>query len=261
MRGPFAFRAGVDAFNKIRYDQRMVNSYIIHLKRSTRRKPLVDALLDNLPSPRVIDAVDGHALEEADVSAILKDQIVQPKYPFGVMPGELGCFLSHRNVWGHVANGKHNVSLIAEDDTILSPNFAESLDVALECSGPDTLIRFPVKNREKKDQLIHSADTIEVFRPQEIGLTTTMYLLGKNAAKMLLNNSQFIDRPIDVWLQLRWETKVDSYTIWPSNISSAPLDFGGSTIQKKQKSLVSKVKRSVARSRYRSSISKLSKIS
>lgn len=237
----------------------MINSYIIHLERSTRRKPLVDALLDNLPSAEVVDAVDGHSLEENDVAAILREQIVEPKYPFGVMPGELGCFLSHRKVWELVANGTRDVSLVVEDDTVLSPDFSKSLEFALEHSGQGCLIRFPVKNRETENRVIGSAGVIKVFRPKEIGLTTTMYLLGKNAARALLEKSEFIDRPVDVWLQMRWETQVDSLTIWPSNISSAPLDFGGSTIQKKQKSLRSKVTRSIARSRYRSSITKLSK--
>lgn len=239
----------------------MVNSYIIHLERSTQRKPLVEDLKRALPNAIVLSAIDGKEISELELSKVIRQTIFEPKYPFTLGKSEIGCFLSHRAAWQKIANGQADFGIVVEDDIQTGPDFDAILQEALALANKDSLIRFPIKNRERPAQDVVVNNIAHIFRPKEIGLTAALYVLGKTAAKRLVDRSELIDRPVDTWLQMRWVTGVDSLTVWPTHISSAASLHGGSTIQVKQRNLWHKLKRSISRSRYRAYITRKSKIS
>lgn len=239
----------------------MVNSYIIHLERSTQRKPLVQDLERTLPNAIVLSAIDGKEIPELELSKIIRPIIFEPRYPFTLGKSEIGCFLSHRAAWQKIANGNADFGVIVEDDIKTGHGFESVLQEAFAIANKDSLIRFPIKNRERSAQDIVVKNIAHIFRPKEIGLTAALYVLGKTAAKKLVDGSELIDRPVDTWLQMRWVTGVDSLSVWPSHISSAANLYGGSTIQVKQRHLLNKLKRSFSRNRYRVYITRRSKTS
>lgn len=235
----------------------MTCSFIIHMPASTERRPLVEALVEALPEAQVIDAVVGRDLPDHERTAATGENLFTPHFPFGLQAGELGCFLSHRKVWQLLVDSDHPFAVISEDDIAADEGFDEVLALALSEATKDSLIRFPIKNREVPQKIIAQSGQICLFRPAVLGLTTGMYIIGRDAAARLLERSQKIDRPIDVWLQMRWLTGVDSLTLWPSHIRSAASEHGGSSIQSR-KSRLSQIKRSWHRMRYRNAIKKLS---
>ena len=235
----------------------MLTSYVIHLDRSTDRKPIIDALEKRLPNVALAQAVDGSVLSDAERAKIVATHLQDPVYPFGLMPSEIGCFMSHRAVWERIATSDAPFALVVEDDLALDNGFEHSLDLALAHMREDRLIRFPMRNRETPDTVVAQANGISLFRPQVIGLTASLYICGRAAAHTLLEKSQRIDRPVDTWLQMRWDTKVDSLTLWPSHIRSAAAAHGGSTIQAK-KSVWAEFSRGWKRRKYRSAIAKRS---
>lgn len=235
----------------------MTCSFIIHMPASTERLPLVDALVAALPEAQVIDAVVGSELPDHERAAATGENLFTPHYPFGLQAGEVGCFLSHRKVWQLLVDSDHPFAVIAEDDIAVDEGFHEVLALALSEATKDSLIRFPIKKREVPQKVIAQSGQIALFRPAVLGLTTGMYLIGRDAAARLLERSQRLDRPVDVWLQMRWLTGVDSLTLWPSHVRSAAPEHGGSSIQSR-KSRLSQIKRSWQRMRYRNAIKKLS---
>ena len=236
----------------------MVTSHIIHLSTSTARQGLVDALIKDLPGGQVFPAVDGRAMSAAERDQVAQEHLLNPAYPFGLMPSEIGCFLSHRGAWQAIAQADAPYGLVAEDDVATGPDFPVALKLALAHADEHCLIRFPMRNRETADQMRDQQEGVSLFRPQEIGLTAALYVLGRTAAQRLVERSETFDRPVDTWLQMRWETGVDSLTLWPSHITSAAPDNGGSTIQKKR-SAWGEVTRAWRRARYRAAITKGSK--
>ncbi|MEP4196513.1 MAG: glycosyltransferase family 25 protein [Aliishimia sp.] len=235
----------------------MVQTFVIHLQNSTARAPLVDALRDRLPNAIVLDAVDGRLMEQSARDAVCKPSLHKPTYPFGMMPSEIGCFLSHRKAWTEIANSDAPYGFVAEDDVVLGPNFETARALAEAHANPTQLIRFPMHARETPEQVIAEQDGVTLFRPKVIGLTAALYILGRDAAQELLDRSQKFDRPVDTWLQMRWKTNVASLTLWPADIISAAPAHGGSTIQAK-KSAWAEISRGWKRARYRSAIKKLS---
>lgn len=237
----------------------MIETYIIHLPRSTERANLVQKLVEKLPNAKVLDAVDGREMPENERQSIIKEALYEPRYPFGVTPSELGCFLSHRKVWQQIGSSSATVSVVVEDDIALLPGFEETLEAVLCAADEFSFIRFPLKDREVP-ALLKSTGKGTIFRPEIIGLSTGMYVIGRDAAAQLLARSEKIDRAIDAWLQMRWETGIDNHAVWPTHIASAALETGGSTIQSKR-SLRSELGRVWKRAKYRQQIAKLSKAS
>lgn len=239
----------------------MTSTYVIHMDSSTTRMPLIEALRGTLPDVRILPATDGRAMTPGERSAVTEDALLSPVYPFGLMPSEIGCFLSHRSAWMRIADGDAPFGLVAEDDLALEPGFDAALALALKHGNEDSLIRFPMRDREEPapqpGAVIEETAGLRLFRPKVIGLTATLYLLGRSAARRLLQRSERFDRPVDTWLQMRWETGVDSLTLWPAHIVSAAPATGGSTIQAKR-GIGGEISRTWRRNRYRSAIAKLS---
>ncbi|MGH1444972.1 MAG: glycosyltransferase family 25 protein [Cognatishimia sp.] len=238
----------------------MIRSYVIHLSKSTAREALIADLQKALPNCDVLDAIDGREMTDSVLRRVAKNRLAKPHYPFPLMPSEIGCFLSHRKAWAAIANADAPFGFVAEDDVAVRPGFAQALSAAIELGTEDKLIRFPMREREKPDQSILIQNGIHLFRPKEIGLTAALYLLGRKAAQKLIDKSETFDRPVDTWLQMRWDTGVDSLTVWPSHIISAATSHGGSTIQSKR-SRLEQVARTWHRARYRAKITKLSRTS
>lgn len=232
-------------------------AYIIHLKRSTDRLKIIQDLKVHFPQAEVVDAVDGRLLSESQKLNLFRKPPLQPKFPFQLMDGEYGCFLSHIGVWKKVADGPAPFAIVMEDDVVVSDGFSDVLQLTAKNADENCLIRFPIKQREVPKKIIAEQGKISLFEPKVIGLTTAMYIIGRSAARKLLQGCQTFDRPVDVWLQMRWETGVRSTTVWPSFISSGASKIGGSTIQNKAKGF-SKIAREFNRTRYRAAVRRYS---
>lgn len=235
----------------------MVASYIIHLPRSTERVPIVDALMARLPDPRIVDAVDGRLLSEAEREAACTRVRHEPRYPFlPLLPGEIGVFLSHRRCWQAIVARGDPFGVIAEDDlgldALLSPR---ALALGLAQAGPDRLIRFPLKPRETAAEELARDGEIAVFRPKLPALGTTLQIVGRDLAARMLELTEPFDRPLDTLLQMRWITGADVLTVYPNGARSA---VAGSTIQRPI-ALADKLRREWRRCRYRAQIARLAR--
>lgn len=87
--------------------------YLINLDRSSDRlewflKSTSDLDLDVVRIP----AIDGNLLPDTETAAWLRYQSGH----YDLVATEVGCFLSHRAVWGAVAGGENAWAFVAEDD-------------------------------------------------------------------------------------------------------------------------------------------------
>jgi GR25 family glycosyltransferase involved in LPS biosynthesis len=236
----------------------MTNSYIIHLPTSTARQPLVAALVTQLPGAQVVDAVDGRLMSAKQTRANYQPHSHYPRYPFTLLPGEVGCFLSHRKCWQMIVDSGDDYALIVEDDVALNLDIlGPALALALTHMTPTRFIRLPLSNRETPAQMIAQAQDITLFRPAIVGLGTAFQIVGRDIAARLLELTAPFDRPVDTFLQMTWLTGADVATAWPNGVASAAAIQGGSTIQA-GKPLLQKLPREWRRWRYRRQIRNLS---
>ncbi|WP_370399748.1 glycosyltransferase family 25 protein [Sulfitobacter sp. JB4-11] len=225
-----------------------MQSLIIHMTGAQARAGNVATLLDTLPDARIIPAVDGRnkALEYPTAPGTLH----RPHYPFPLRSGERGCFLSHRRCWEEIAASNDPYALVVEDDLHLDPIlWHDTLRLIERNATADSFIRLPAKNREPVTTVQDTEGASKLFIPRVIGLQTVAQVVGRSAARRLLDTTETIDRPVDTVLQMHWVTGQPIQTILPNGVSELP---GPSTIQKKTRTsgkLMREIRRAVYRMR------------
>tara|TARA_B100000925_G_scaffold286810_1_gene265090 strand:+ start:2507 stop:3268 length:762 start_codon:yes stop_codon:yes gene_type:complete len=227
---------------------------IIHLERSLERKPQVRKLKKDLPyRVKVVEAVDG-SKPGNDFSKSYIPRLLRPRYPFRLRSAEVACFQSHRKCWQEILDRSLEAALIVEDDVdIIDREFAAAVKLAMKEIKMGDLIRFPMKPRERPRNRSVKQDNISIFEPTMIGLGTQAQIVTYDAARRLLEKTERFDRPIDVYLQLRWKHGVRILTLWPNGVREHSSSLGGSLIGK-EKSNGNKLLRELLRPLYRAKL-------
>ena len=227
---------------------------IIHLERSLERKPQVRKLQKDLPyRTKVVEAVDG-SKPDNDFSKSYISRLLRPRYPFSLRSAEVACFQSHRKCWQEILDRGLEAALIIEDDVdIIDGEFTAAVKLAMKEIKKGDLIRFPMKAREKPRNISVKQDNISIFEPTVIGLGTQAQIVTYDAARRLLEKTEHFDRPIDVYLQLRWKHGVRVLTLWPNGVRERSSSLGGSLIGK-ERSNGDKLRRELLRPIYRAKL-------
>ena len=233
---------------------------IIHLERSLERKPQVRKLKQDLPyRTKVVEAIDGSKLDN-ELSKSYKPRLLRPRYPFSLSSAEIGCFQSHRKCWQEILDRGLEAALIIEDDVdIIDEEFTAAIKLAMKEIKMGDLIRLPMKPREKPRNSNVKRDNISIFEPTVIGLGTQAQIVTYDAARQLLEKTAYFDRPIDVYLQLRWKHGVRVLTLWPNGVRERSSSLGGSVIGK-ERSNGDKIRRELLRPIYRAKVNIYSRI-
>jgi len=227
---------------------------IIHLERSLERKPQVRKLKKDLPyRVKVVKAVDGSKPDNDFLKSYIS-RLLRPRYPFKLRPAEVACFQSHRKCWQEILDRSLEAALIVEDDVdIIDEEFAAAVKLAMKEIKMGDLIRFPMKPRERPRNRSVKQDNISIFEPTLIGLGTQAQIVTYDAARRLLEKTERFDRPIDVYLQLRWKHGVRILTLWPNGVREHSSSLGGSLIGKEKRN-GNKLLRELLRPLYRAKL-------
>ncbi|XP_057259463.1 procollagen galactosyltransferase 1 [Pezoporus wallicus] len=94
--------------------------FLINLRRrAERRARMLRTLREQEISCKLVEAVDGRAMNSSEVQALGIRMLPGYRDPYHGRPltkGELGCFLSHYRVWQEIAARGLRASLVFEDD-------------------------------------------------------------------------------------------------------------------------------------------------
>ena len=232
----------------------LTDCLIIHLERSLERKAQVRQLTKKLPyRTKVVEAIDG-SKPDYDFSKSYIPKLLRPHYPFNLRPAEVATFQSHRKCWQEILDRDLEAALIIEDDVDINDgDFTAAVKLALEEIKMGDLIRFPFKPREKPRNKSVKRDNISIFEPTLIGLGMQAQIVTFDAAKQLLKKTERFDRPVDVYIQLRWEHEVRVLTLWPNGVLERSSSLGGSLIGK-EKDIVDILRRELFRPLYRAKL-------
>jgi GR25 family glycosyltransferase involved in LPS biosynthesis len=238
-----------------------MRAYVLHLERATARRANAQALLENCGLEGDIwPAVDGATCPPEDLENAVGAGLFDPPYPFELKTGEIGCFLSHRQIWADMQRHEASAALIIEDDAGLdSTPFADALALANDHIEKLGYIQFQTRPSKGPVTPIDSKGDMPLFVPPLAGLRTTAQLVSRTAAAHLLALSAPFDRPVDTFVQSHWHTGLRPAMIYPSGISEIADQLDGSTIQHSKKSLHERLAREWHRARFRSKVAHLSK--
>ena len=110
-----------------------IKTYIINLPKDRERKEYMQHLLQpytSLLDSEFIEAVYGKTLTSEELEARFDNHSAFKRYGRNVQPNEIGCTLSHREVFKKIVDEDLPYGVILEDDIDLKPNFSEFLPQA-----------------------------------------------------------------------------------------------------------------------------------
>lgn len=237
--------------------------FVLHLVRAHARRDnaqdLVESCRDIGLTAEIWPAVDGSQLSATELAQTVGAELFEPAYPFPMKTGEVGCFLSHRQIWAELQIRNIDAALIIEDDADLDLiNFPAAVMLAQRHIETLGYVQLQTRVAKNKSHLVDTEGDCRLFVPELGGLRTTGQMISKASAARLHALSQTIDRPVDTFVQSHWHTGLRPAMIYPSGIDDIAGELDGSTIQGSQKSMLEKLGRELARNRYRSGVARLS---
>jgi len=192
--------------------------YMINLK---RKKHIADNSLEKLnnltnynknnifSNIEIYEAIDGQLLKSDyinnNLSLKAKYTIKNPNsYDDIRSVGEIGCYLSHTNIWKEIVDNNYNNCIIFEDDVIPKKNY-EDIITYIEDVPDDYDIAYlgwwtrkNLNNINKNSNWLYSVNNSD--KPNVLGLYA--YIISNNGAKKLLSNAFPIDVQLDTYVSL-----------------------------------------------------------
>ncbi|XP_038614151.1 procollagen galactosyltransferase 2 [Tachyglossus aculeatus] len=105
--------------------------FMINLKRrKDRRDRMLRTLYEQEIEVKIVEAVDGKALNTSQLKALNIDMLPGYRDPYSSRPltrGEIGCFLSHYSIWKEVIDRDLEKTLVIEDDVRFEHQFKKKL--------------------------------------------------------------------------------------------------------------------------------------
>ena len=184
----------------------MYKVYVINLKSDVEKKQHMKVLCQKFNiQADFVDAIDGKKLSEQFVSDVYSGEIALNEIGRDLSRGEIGCALSHKNIYKKMIDESIEIALILEDDIDFDENLINLLDRKVNFTDNWELILLGhhTGNSRKVDtkssfwnqkKLMYKYSLV---RPCEKGYGTYGYLIKKNAAKKLLKYLKVISKPID----------------------------------------------------------------
>ncbi|MBA6390354.1 glycosyltransferase family 25 protein [Colwellia sp. BRX10-3] len=192
--------------------------YVINLDCAQERMLSMDEQLSrNEINYERIPAVKGNNLTKTEINIEYSAILNRKYFRADLSLGEIGCYISHKNVWRKMVAENIEFAVILEDDMIIEKNFIELLSLT------DTLKKYDLiklaDNRNHKPKQISSLDQrFELINFTKIPNCATGYTLNLAGAKKLLSRDKFY-RPVDIDMQFCQELDLSVFGLRPYPIS------------------------------------------
>lgn len=191
-----------------------ISCHYINLDRAPVRRGYMDDLSASLGIKlQRVKAIDGDALDDAfcrSASPALSDTKPLTK-------SEIGCFLSHRAAWQNIVKSGKPWGCVFEDDIRLSDDIANYLSTSAWIPAHVQFIRleaFPFRRVILSNEEIAIAGERHLTETKSYSLGAAGYLLAAELAAKLLEQTETIDRPLDILLTEPGATSIADLRVW-----------------------------------------------
>ncbi|KAK4877567.1 hypothetical protein RN001_010073 [Aquatica leii] len=183
--------------------------YMINLLRRSDRRLRMNFCFDELGlEVTTVDAVDGKLLSGKDIENItFLPNYADPYHKRAMTLGEVGCFLSHYNIWKEVVQNGYEIVFVMEDDVRFEPFFRAKVERVMEelaVIGDWDLVYFGRKRLQEKDEPLIAGTEMLV----KVGYSywTLGYVLSLRGAHKLLAAQPLSNLlPVDEYLPILFD--------------------------------------------------------
>lgn len=205
--------------------------FVINLPKDEQRREIMRARLEKTGAPfSFIEAVNGKV--PGFDPGTLYDGAKRRRY-FGrdLMPGEIGCLLSHRKLFEKMVTEKIPYAIILEDDVIFEDDFLEAMKALPLSPVKWDVVRFLGSQKIYARGCRKIAPLIGQYWMARLPTSpggAHGYMLTLHAAEVMLKHMQSSWVPIDTLQGRMWETGLETLVLHPAPLH---IDLGvGSTI-------------------------------
>uniref|UniRef100_A0A672N0U3 procollagen galactosyltransferase n=1 Tax=Sinocyclocheilus grahami TaxID=75366 RepID=A0A672N0U3_SINGR len=184
--------------------------FMINLKRrADRRECMLRALREQEIDCKIIAAVDGKAMNVSEIHAMGVQMLPGYSDPYHGRPltrGEMGCFLSHYNIWKEIVDRGLKTSLLLEDDLrfeIFFKRRLQNLMREVESKGLDWDLIYIGRKRMQVDRPEKAVPNIRNLVEADYSYWTLGYMMSLQGAKKLLKAEPLSKMlPVDEFLPI-----------------------------------------------------------
>ncbi|KAF7689228.1 procollagen galactosyltransferase 1-like isoform X1 [Silurus meridionalis] len=181
------------------------------LRRQDRRERMLRTLWEQEITCKIINAVDGKALNESQVRALGITMLPGYKDPYHGRPltkGELGCFLSHYNIWNEIVERGLQMSLVIEDDLRFEIFFKRKLQKLMQDVKSEKLdwdLIYIGRKRMQVEEPEKPVPNIRNLVEADYSYWTLGYMISLQGAKKLLRAEPLSKMlPVDEFLPVMY---------------------------------------------------------
>lgn len=194
--------------------------FVINLDKNTERMRFIDAQLKKLSAEyERVPAVYGAELsrnERKEKFAAFHSFLAMG---FKMRPGEIGCSLSHVNIYNKMIDADIKYALILEDDVKINSNIIyvlENVEHYLDARKPQVFIlsSYGVAQRQN--------DGIERIQS---AMCTDGYVVTLEGAKLISKHNYPVVVVADRWSRFVKRYGLELYRVWPTVVEQQQMDF------------------------------------
>lgn len=144
---------------------------------------------------QLFDAVDGHA-EQQRLAQRVDKKAYRRNMGSQLLPGKMGVYASHLQVWQEFLNSSSDYALILEDDVVFHDDFHSALETAFTLSEHWDLVRFNcIRAKIPVTQATRNGYQLNAYVGPFTGNAT--YLIKRSTVEKLLPNMWPQTRALD----------------------------------------------------------------
>jgi glycosyl transferase, family 25 len=191
--------------------------YVVSLPRAAERRALCTERMARLGLGfAFFDAVDGAALSEAQVRAAYDSAGNAREFKRPLSRGEIGCALSHYELWKRIAAGEAGGAVILEDDFEAAAELPAILGELCGTHPAGCMVKLFALKACRGAAVRTLPCGYRMVLPRRIPGQTLGYTVDREAAARLAAGVLPIGRPVDMEIKHWWKFDVPLLVVQPT---------------------------------------------
>lgn len=208
--------------------------FILNLARHSQRWERMEEQARQLGLPvRRVEAVAGEEIPPQDLQRLYSPALNDRQFHRPLVPGEIGCYTSHRRIWRDLLASGEELCAVFEDDVLLSPRLPQVMETLKELPPGWDMIKLVSRKREATRRVQTLADGSSLVSYPRVPSLTAAYVLSRSGAQKLLQCRTPFGRPVDVDLRHWWECGMQIYGVRPYPVRCAPQARDSSMVERR----------------------------
>jgi glycosyl transferase family 25 len=162
------------------------------------------------------DGIVGGSIPESTINTIYDDAKNRRIYKHPLSHPEIGCYLSHYEIWRRAVFSESAWTVVLEDDFEADDSFKSVISEIEQLDMGPTV----VKLNEARSTWAGCWEKLTVHhrlgRPWTVSARTTGYVINRAAARHLVDRALPFFRPVDIDLKHWWEFDVEMLVVKPA---------------------------------------------